>query len=168
MNKNFVRNKEGKFTAIPLKERFYRFISVPENENLCWLWRGSFMTKNQPQFSIGKKNFIASRVSYEIHKGEVPQGMLVCHTCDNPRCVNPDHLFLGTHKDNVQDMINKNRRFKLQLGGKPPITKELIASIRLALANKIKKTVIKSRYNVCISTIRNIEMCRGRYKNESN
>ena len=148
-----------------LKDKFFEKIQKTDS---CWFWLGYIDKNGYGRLSYDYHHIRMNRYSYEIHKGEVPQGMLVCHTCDNPRCVNPDHLFLGTHKDNVQDMINKNRRFKLQLGGKPPITKELIASIRLALANKIKKTVIKSRYNVCISTIRNIEMCRGRYKNESN
>lgn len=83
-------------------------------ENTCW----SFSTKGDkdgyPQV-IGSKHCKehsltrAHQVSYFIYHGEISEGMLVCHHCDNPSCVNPDHLFLGTHQDNVDDMMNKGR-----------------------------------------------------------
>ena len=94
-------------------ERFQDFIT--KTASGCWEWAG---TKDDRGYGIirksqgardSSKRLAAHRWSYEIHKGEIPYGMLVCHSCDNPPCVNPDHLWLGTHKDNAQDMISKGR-----------------------------------------------------------
>src|SRR4051812_41374624 len=73
----------------------------------CWEW---IATKpgGRARFYYGKEQY-AARMSFRIYRGEIPKGILVCHTCDNPRCVNPSHLFLGTSKDNVQDMVTKGR-----------------------------------------------------------
>lgn len=58
------------------------------------------------------KMLAAHRVSFELHYGPIPLGMFICHSCDNPSCVNPEHLFIGTNKDNQQDAISKGRRKK--------------------------------------------------------
>lgn len=75
----------------------------------CWVWMGS-LVYGYGQASRGDKSIRAHRLSYETYKGPVPKGMCVCHTCDNPCCVNPDHLFLGTHKDNAEDKVKKGRQ----------------------------------------------------------
>lgn len=85
----------------------------------CWVWNGSIITedvgKQYGKFRVGSRSdssrrFItAHRYSYLVYKGEIPEGMLVCHTCDNPKCFNPEHLFIGTHQDNTDDMIKKGR-----------------------------------------------------------
>lgn len=81
---------------------------------------------------VDRKNLKAHRFSYEYHVGKIPSGMLVCHTCDNPSCVNPKHLFIGTWKDNVQDMIKKGRRYDTagENNGQSKITMKIALEIR--------------------------------------
>ena len=76
----------------------------------CWSWRKVPLNTGYATVYAGKKNILtAHRVSWMIHKGEIPKGMQVLHKCDNRICTNPEHLFLGTQKDNVDDMIKKGR-----------------------------------------------------------
>lgn len=75
----------------------------------CWVWTGTFSSLNYGQISYRNKMWATHRLSYTLHKGPIPAGMQVCHTCDNPTCWNPDHLWLGTASDNVSDSKAKNR-----------------------------------------------------------
>lgn len=77
----------------------------------CWLWTASTAGKGYGQIKLPgtRRQVYAHRLSYEMHKGVVPDGLMVLHTCDTPRCVNPEHLFLGTGLDNLQDMARKGR-----------------------------------------------------------
>lgn len=79
----------------------------------CWEWQGTRLPSGYGRIGIAGKGQgvtdLTHRVAYRIANGEIPPGMEVCHTCDNPPCCNPDHLFLGTHADNMRDMSAKGR-----------------------------------------------------------
>lgn len=105
--------KSGSFhlqekTLRPISERFWEKVQKTEG---CWLWTASCDGAGYGQLSTGQGRKIekASRISWRLHFGEIPAGMNVLHRCDNPPCVRPDHLFLGTKKDNSQDMVAKGR-----------------------------------------------------------
>ena len=83
-------------------------------ENGCWEWVGYSGSGGYGMIGRDGKNVRAHRVSYEAYKGEIPKGMVVRHTCDNPACINPDHLLLGTQKDNAADRTARGRGHKLK------------------------------------------------------
>ncbi len=96
------------------KERFFEKV---DKSGDCWLWTGGTRGNDDLQYGttwVDGKHESAHRYSWVLHNGEIPsggdcRGMCVCHTCDTPLCVNPDHLFLGTHTDNMRDKIDKGR-----------------------------------------------------------
>jgi len=79
------------------------------DDNSCWLWKGARNKKGYGMFRLWPKMIRAHRVAYQLTHGEIQEGLLVCHTCDNPPCCNPSHLFLGTVQDNVNDKMKKGR-----------------------------------------------------------
>lgn len=89
-----------------IQERFFSFVEKTES---CWNWTGSMRENGYGQFSLANKPIKAHRVSWLIFNGIIPTNKYILHKCDNRKCVRPDHLFVGTQKDNIADMICKKR-----------------------------------------------------------
>lgn len=92
-----------------LLKRLIDRVAVPEDPNKCWIWR---LQKNAHGYGVmwhrNKRNY-AHRISYTVFHGLIPEGMKICHSCDNPQCVNPAHLFIGSQADNMHDCYTKGR-----------------------------------------------------------
>lgn len=99
----------------PAVERFWEKVSIVEGDG-CWEWKAARYSNGYGAFSWPvvdrRERALAHRASYELTYGTIPPGMLVCHHCDNPPCVRPDHLFLGTNSDNMRDASVKGRTLK--------------------------------------------------------
>lgn len=151
-----AKSHSGMFRGKPAEERFWMQLKKTDT---CWLW-----VSNRDRYGYGRflgavrgvSTKFAHRFSYMLHKGDIPSGMLVCHKCDNPPCVNPEHLFLGTESDNMNDKISKGRHRAAfgENAGRAILTEE---QVRAILVDPRPHTAIAADYGVKGSTIGSIK-----------
>lgn len=88
---------------------------IPEPNSGCWIWIGTELSSRRKggygTIGLNGGKVLAHRLSWSVFNGEISDGLFVCHHCDTPSCVRPDHLFLGTHQDNMRDMVRKERNW---------------------------------------------------------
>jgi hypothetical protein len=136
-----------------LKERFEKFFEKLDS-SICWEWIGAKSKSGYGQLGVEGKPKLAHRISYEIYKGEIPNDLFVCHKCDNRKCVNPDHLFLGTRSDNMIDMYLKDRHVtKGESNGSSKLVESDILDIRKSDKSQKELMLI---YNISKSQINKI------------
>lgn len=92
------------------EQRFWKYV-IKRSPDDCWEWSGWIGSNGYGGFHAEGKHVRAHRFSWQLHNTKIPRGMCICHTCDNRKCVNPNHLFVGTYKDNVHDSMKKGRFF---------------------------------------------------------
>jgi hypothetical protein len=139
-----------------LKERFDKFVVRGRD---CWLWSGCRTERGYGRFSIGGKKDRrfrpAHRVSHELYVGVIPLGLSVCHRCDNPPCVRPSHLFLGTQDDNMKDAAIKGRTIQGERHPKAKLTQEDVRHIR-ALRLVMSHSALARKFGIDSKCIRRV------------
>lgn len=148
----------------PVADRFWPKVTITDD---CWLWNASVNNKGYGHIHLGHRNGhrYAHRVSWELNVGPIPRGLMVLHKCDTPRCVKPEHLFVGTQLDNMRDAKSKGRAPILARGsgakgeshGMSKLTRSDIETIRVSSLSRTelaKEFHIDPRYVWAIKTRR--------------
>ena len=125
-----------------------RFWSKVSKTDGCWIWTGAHYRSGHGHSYFKGKYVGAHRLSWILENGEIPEGTNVCHHCDNPPCVNPDHLFLGSQADNMRDMRQKNRGAKGETHGSAKLSLEKVIEIKLALKQGRTQASVAVEYQV--------------------
>lgn len=156
-----------------LKSRFWAKVDKKVGQNGCWLWTGYLNQDGYGRIWIETRMVMAHRVAYAITNSDVPENLSVCHSCDNPGCVNPEHLWLGSHLENMTDMYQKKRRKaasgkkngthtrpdKVRRGEKnntAKLTPTEVAEIRNLSQQGVSRLQLSQTYKVSIFAIRQI------------
>lgn len=139
---------------------FWSHVAITADDNQCWLWLISKNAYGYGQFQLGEEQ-IASRIAWSYPNYIIPTGMIICHSCDNHACCNPKHLFLGTHQDNMTDMVQKGRSTKgmdiNRQKNRRKITKEEESEIiERFFKGGITQPQLAKEYNIAINHVRRL------------
>lgn len=147
--------------APPRKALDQRIMENSDRSGPCWIWTGCKTRDGYGVMTVGRKQYRAHRVSYETFRGPIPEGMVVCHQCDVPLCVRPDHLFAGTPSDNSRDMVAKGRKALRidQSHHAIKISHQQRAEVRALRERGVSLKHIAEKYGVAFQTISAI--CKG-------
>lgn len=150
-----VMNKVGRPPIAP-EIRFLQHVH-PEPMSGCWLWTAGMGRGGYGKFAkVWNHSISAHRFSWEMHRGEIPAGMMVLHRCDNRACVNPDHLFLGDQDANMADMVNKKRSARHERNVKAKLTAADVEKIRARIPHESQQAIARD-FGVNQATISEIK-----------
>ena len=148
------------------ESRFWQYVDkngpIPQHQphlGPCWLWTGWLSKARRGCLQLGgnsKRNMASYRASWVVHFGEIPTGLFVLHHCDNPQCVRPSHLYLGTQADNIRDMVMRGRACTGDKQGRAKLTWPIVQTIREAHGQGISGAELARRHEVSETQIHRI------------
>ena len=150
---------KGFYVRRTTHENFLR--KVDKVDGGCWEWTGAVLKDGYGHFHVNRKGVIASRYSYQHYKGDIPPGLVVRHKCDNPKCVNPEHLELGTQKDNYNDAKMKGRHVHGEKHGNVLYSGEQIKKVLQLIAEGMRPIDISKQTGVALSTVYDVRLGRS-------
>jgi hypothetical protein len=142
-----------KYPRKPPEERFWKRVNKTSG---CWLWTGPTNNKGYGVFGVNYRNQLAHRFSYSLRYGPIESDMLCLHRCDIPLCVNPDHLFLGSQHDNIQDMLSKGRATTNERHSAHKLTQGDVIEIRDGVSSGVPQRRYAERFGVSPQLISDI------------
>jgi len=139
-----------------LTERFWSKVDK-RGPDECWEWKPTLNTDRYCTFSIQGRSYKAHRIAYQLAIGDIPSGLCVCHSCDNPVCVNPAHLWLGTHAENMADMMRKGRQKTWDKDPNTKLTPDDVRAIhRSYRRGLVSMREVGERFGIAARTVSNI------------
>lgn len=153
----FIHGHRG--TRGTIEQYFWTYV-IPGPFTECWVWSGPTRRAGYGVLYFHKHRVPAHRLSWELHNGPIPDGLFVCHSCDNPPCCNPYHLFLGKAVDNVRDMDAKGRRVRMGFSGETnhaaKLTEPQVLEIRRRFAQGEQQAALAKEYGVTQTHMRRV------------
>ncbi len=141
-------------TMPPSLKRFWSKVAITADDEQCWLWLAGCFHSGYGSFGFNGKVQRAHRVSWQLTYGEIPETLQVLHTCDNPLCVNPHHLFLGTDQINSDDKLSKGRQVRGQKHARSKIANKDVAQVRkLYSEGGISQYKLASKFGITQSQV---------------
>jgi hypothetical protein len=141
-----------KISGVPLTKRFWDKVNQIEG---CWLWTAGVKNNGYGGFRLNNQTINAHRAAWLMVNGEIPKGLLVLHRCDNKLCVNPDHLYLGTHRDNMRDAVERLCMNQGKKNGNSTLTEAIVLKIRKAHGSCRK---LANLFGIAPQTVNNIKL----------
>lgn len=158
--KSYLKLRPPLKPVLTVHERFDR-LHIPVTESGCWLWLGAINRNGYGKVKLDRKHWTAHRWAWQLFRGDLPDSVCVLHRCDVRSCVNPDHLFLGTVQDNVDDMWRKGRRGPMRGGRAAAKLTDHQVSIIRSLRGNVRQIDLAIRFNIHHSQISRIQ--NGKY-----